>query len=47
MVFSGVYGELPVAIKEIALSQDLETYREELYAARSEMQILWELRHPK
>jgi serine/threonine protein kinase len=46
MVFSGRYGELPVAIKEMALSQDLDTYREELYAARSEMQILWELRHP-
>jgi serine/threonine protein kinase len=47
-VFKGLYGstKLPVAIKVIALSTDVDELADEVAAAKSEMKILWELRHP-
>jgi hypothetical protein len=46
LVFDGFYGEQPVAIKEMTLSDDPETFKSELQSCREEMNILWELRHP-
>jgi hypothetical protein len=48
MVFEGRYdGTMhPVAVKKLPLSLEEDSRKQEAKAAQSEMQILWELRHP-